>query len=385
MLLQILIIAMSALGGMSTDIYISGLPKMAASLHVSMHLVQTTITAFFLGLSLGQLIIGPASDRFGRRPVILTGLTVYILGTLFCIFSGNIYLIIFGRILQSFGACAGIVTAYAVIRDLFEGEKSTQLMAQITTALGIAAIISPTLGGYLQAWFNWRSSFILLGLLSSLMLLGIFFKLPESIKVLQKDALSIKKMFRNYLQLLSLPTYISYNLSVALAYPTFMIFLVAAPIFFIKGLHLNTQQFGLLYAVAGGTFALGGLFVKSYAVKFSKEKLLNYGFLTLLLGSILMILFSKLVLPSVTTFMVPFLIIMLGLAIVYSVGIAAAMQACSEIAGTAAALLNFTRFITASFVGFLVSYLGIHQQWGLGIFMLILVILSMTAAFFSKT
>src|SRR5213076_731089 len=156
-----LLAAITAIGFCSLHIVVPAMPLMAAAFDDSPARVQLVLTLYLAGIAAGQLVYGPLSDRFGRRPVVIAGLFVFLAGTMLCGLAGSLAVLIFGRVLEACGACAGIVLARAIIRDVYEREAAARGLALVMMVMSLAPAISPAVGAYLAEWLDWRAIFVL--------------------------------------------------------------------------------------------------------------------------------------------------------------------------------------------------------------------------------
>jgi len=157
-----LLTALVALGPISTDLYLPSLPGLARDFGVAAADVQLTLSVFLIGLAVAQLIHGPLSDRFGRRPVLLTGLAIYVVASVACLLAPTIEVLIAVRFVQAVGACVGPVLARAIVRDVHGREGATRILAYMSAAMALAPAIGPIVGGFVEVWLGWRVNFLLL-------------------------------------------------------------------------------------------------------------------------------------------------------------------------------------------------------------------------------
>ena len=155
-----ILICLSAIGPVALNIFLPSMPNLAVSLDTSHDIAQLTLTLYLVAMAFCQLVLGPLSDKYGRRPIILIGVAVFTLSSVGCAFAFNIEQLIFGRILQAAGACAGIVITRAIVRDLYDQQKTTSILGYMTMIMAIAPMLSPIIGGYLDQWYSWRASFL---------------------------------------------------------------------------------------------------------------------------------------------------------------------------------------------------------------------------------
>ncbi|WP_245519278.1 MFS transporter [Neorhizobium sp. JUb45] len=186
----------------STDFYLPVMPDMAAQLGADAGSIEYTISGFLIGFSLGQLLWGTVSDKYGRRIPVAIGLVLFIIGSIGCATSGFVQTIIFWRILQALGACAGVVLARAMVRDPYQGPRAAQMLSTLIAVMAIAPLLAPILGGQIAAIGGWRSIFWTLVALGSLLLAGMF-TLPETLPVERRRTDPLSSAFKRYAQLLS--------------------------------------------------------------------------------------------------------------------------------------------------------------------------------------
>ena len=175
-----LIVAITACGTLGMHLIIPALPDTAQALRVSPAAIQLSITLYLVGLAIGQLVYGPISDRFGRRPVLLVGLGLFTLAGIATTVAPNAWMLVVARILQSIGACAGLVLGRAIVRDSATPDRAAAQLAMLTLVMSAAPAIAPVLGGYATAWFGWRAAFALLAIVGGVTLVLAVLLLPET-------------------------------------------------------------------------------------------------------------------------------------------------------------------------------------------------------------
>lgn len=159
----VLITAMLMIQPLSTDLYLASLPSLGNEFSVPVSTVQLTLSLFVMGFGSAQLIVGPLSDRYGRRPVLLAGLALYVLASAACGLSSSIQLLITARFIQALGCCSAVMIARAIVRDAYAPEHSARVIARASTWISLAPIVGPILGSVLQVNFGWRAAFVVLG------------------------------------------------------------------------------------------------------------------------------------------------------------------------------------------------------------------------------
>ncbi|MEA5098591.1 MAG: MFS transporter, partial [Burkholderiaceae bacterium] len=164
---------------LSTDLYVASLPALGKAFDASPSIVQLTLSVFMVAFGFAQLIAGPLSDRFGRRPVLVFGLMLYVLASAACALSFSIWLLITARFFQALGCCASLIVARAIVRDAYAPEHGMQIMVRASSWLSVTPMLVPIIGAYLQVCFGWRGSFVLHTILSAALAIAIYLHLPE--------------------------------------------------------------------------------------------------------------------------------------------------------------------------------------------------------------
>lgn len=190
-LFTVILTALVAFGPLSTDMYLPSLPAMKAEFGASVSDVQLTLSIFLAGFAVSQLLYGPLSDRFGRRPILIFGIFAYGIASVACFLATSIEMLIVARFFQAFGACSGPVLGRAIVRDVFGQDRAAQVLAYMGSAMALAPAVAPLAGGYLQVWFGWQASFVFLAGFAFLLVLLVFslFGKLMSIKILRHSSL----------------------------------------------------------------------------------------------------------------------------------------------------------------------------------------------------
>ncbi|MDT7797618.1 MAG: transporter, family, multidrug resistance protein [Actinomycetota bacterium] len=209
---------LSAFGPLSIDMYLPALPQMAGDLHAADTTVQLTLSAFIVGLALGQLVLGPLSDALGRRGPLLVGLVLYVLGSVLCAVSPDAWLLVAARGIQSLGAAAGIVIARAAVRDLFSGTAMTKFFSTLMLVSGLAPILAPLIGGQLLNWTSWRGVFVVLTVFGALLLAVVAFALPEPLPADRRSPARLGRVMKTYGRLAVDRTFAGYALASGLLF-----------------------------------------------------------------------------------------------------------------------------------------------------------------------
>ena len=275
--LLLLITAMMMMQPLSTDLYLASLPSLVSGFGVPVATVQLTLSLFVIGLGSAQLVIGPLSDRFGRRPVLLTGLGLYVATSALCGLAQSIELLIAARFLQALGCCAAVMIARAVVRDAYEPQDSARFLARASTWISLAPIVGPILGAYLQVAFGWRAAFIALGIFSACVMVACLYHLPETNQHKNPNATQIKGILENYRLILSSREFWLNVTPGALSYCGIFIFISGSSFVLIDVLGVPTQWFGYCFALGVAGYMSGTLVCRRLLKTISGEKALRIG------------------------------------------------------------------------------------------------------------
>lgn len=236
-------------------IIIPALPATARAMGISISTVQLSITLYLIGLAAGQLLYGPLSDRFGRRPVLLAGMTLFTLASTATALAPSPTVLIGARILQSIGGCAGLVLGRAAVRDGATPEKAAGQLALLTLTMSILPAVAPAIGGYITAFVHWRASYFLLVAIGAITLFATVLLLPETHTGASRHApLSFG---RGYGRLLLSPVFMGFAVAGAFTTTSFYAFMAAAPFIFENHLHQPTESVGVYYLILMAGVAAG--------------------------------------------------------------------------------------------------------------------------------
>ena len=330
----------------ANDMFISALPAMRAVFNTS-H-VGLSMTVFLTGLALAQPIYGPLSDRFGRKPVLQFGMFIFLAGSVITVTTQSFNVFLLGRFIQSVGACAAIITGLAIVRDTQPGNKLHKSMGVMMAVIGVCPAIAPLIGSYFTASFGWRSSFILLLCFAIFYLIIISFLFKET-AVKNLHAAKPKHIINNYKTIFSNSIYRNYCIISALSYGVLFSFLSLAATYIVHLYFVPVVYFGWLILINGLVIFFAAVFVPHISEKFSIKTSVTIGAALITIGAICMLLLNQLIAACLLTFIIPMLIITLGIGFIRPSAIVGALsQTDKKLAGTAAAGFNFCAFVGGS-------------------------------------
>lgn len=289
MLLLMTIIIMEILSGAEVDIFVPSFPDLQRTFSLSPFMVELTLGVNLTAHCVTSLLVGNLGDRYGRRPIILLGLGIFIIGTLFCIFSTAYWHLLFGRFWQGVGVSAPAVLSYLVLADKYSAEKQQQLMGVLNGALNLAIAFAPVVGSYINMFYHWQGNFVLLLVLSLICLaLGLAF-LPKGVKNPE-----ISFSLREYGPVLRSTKAFYYIATIVFSLQTYWIFIAMSPILYMEDLGISIKAFGFYQGALAAIFSIGsfgsGFFLRRYGQKncFFFSIFLLVGFTVMLLILILL-------------------------------------------------------------------------------------------------
>ena len=363
--LQIAVLAaLAATGTLATNILLPSLPQMAASLKVSSAAVTSAITIFLAVFALGQLVVGPISDRYGRRWPVLTGFAVCFAGSIWCGFANDLPSLLVGRVVQAAGACATSVLSRAIARDLFSGAALGRAMALIMIAMAAAPGFSPLLGGALDHTFGWRSEFVFVAVFAAVGAIAYSAVLGETHRS-TRIPLNPGAIASTYLALSADRRFLIPAATVSMIMGGLFSMFSAAPRVLIEGLHFTPIGLGWFFA---GTvlFVFGaGMLATRLAPRFGLDRAVQFGLLLAAAGSIAILLVS-IFNPIFLPFLCAMSVFVLGMGIVNPLGTAQALSPFGEKAGAASALLGFWQMMGAAIGVWLAATVSHEAMFALG-------------------
>jgi len=364
--LVVLLGMLAGLGPLSIDMYLPALPIITSELNATPSLTQLSITACLIGIASGQLFLGPYSDRHGRRIPLIISLTVYIIVSIFCVFSPSIEVFVALRFLQGAAGSAGVVLSRAMVRDLYSGTELTKFFALLMLVNGAAPILAPVAGGLLMKVTSWRGIFLTLSILSALMLLAVIFKLKETLPKERRSTGGMKEIFSTYLQLLVDRTFIGYALTQAFVMAAMFAYIAGSPFVLQNIFHVSPQLYGLIFAINGIGIILASQITGRLAGRIAEASMLKFGlFLAASAGTSLLI--AVITNAGLFAILIPLFFVVASVGIVNTTSFSLAMEKQGKQAGSAAALLGVLSFVGGAIFSPLVGIAGGHTALPMGI------------------
>ncbi len=281
--LVLVLVLATAIGPFALQVFLPALPAIQQGFQVNTATAQLVFSLSAFSIAFSMLLYGPISDRVGRRPALIGGLVVYLVGSVICAAAPTITILIIGRIVQAAGGCAGLVLTRTIVRDLYSLDRSTTLLAYITMAMVAAPMVAPALGGLLTDVAGWRSVFMAGAALGAVILLAVHGGLPETAPPVGGPA---RNPFRGFGPLLRSPVFMGYALQGAWSISVFYAFLAAAPFVMMTVMHRPAAEYGLMFVLVSGSFMVGNFLAARYSARIGADRMIILGSLGSLAGAL---------------------------------------------------------------------------------------------------
>lgn len=370
-----LLAVVSAIAPASLHILVPALPLLAVIFRSPPGNVQLVLTLFLVGVAAGQLVYGPISDRFGRRPVLIAGLVLYLVGTALGGLALSLPALILGRVLQALGGSSGMVLGRAIVRDLYDRERSASALAIVSLTMSLAPSIAPAIGGYLAVWAGWRADFVLLGLIGTAGLVLTAARLEET--HLTRAPVDVAAMAGSFMLLLRSPAFLGYALAAAFTSASWFTFTASAPYLLTQLLHAPLSTYGLMILLPMGAYMVGAALLARLTMRFGSTAFFVAGLALSLASGAMMALWSWGLGLSAWSMFVPMALSSIGNGLSQPPALAAGLSVYPRIAGAASGLMGFMQMMIAASGTFLVALLPQNT----GAWMILLVSLFMLLAF----
>jgi DHA1 family bicyclomycin/chloramphenicol resistance-like MFS transporter len=353
----LLLVAMTGVAPISLYMLVPALPILAKTFDSNVSIAQMTVSLYMVGIACSQILMGPLSDRFGRRPVLLAGLGLMVVASAACSFAETLPQLIAARFFQAFGGASGMVVSRAIIRDLYSRERISSMISLVIAVMMIAQMLSPLTGGLIEAAFGWRAIFYVITAASLAVSVAIALVLPETRRVRLASA-----SFRSDVGgLLTSRAFIGYMLCQVLASQIIFTFAGGAPYIVITHMGRTGAEYGAWFATIGFAYLVGNLFCVRFAPRHSLERLIWFGLALQLFGSLLNLVCGLTGINQAPAWLFGTqMIVMFANAFVMSNSAAGAISVRPEAAGTASGAMGFLQMGLGSFLSQFGAYLGGH-------------------------
>lgn len=352
----VFLVAITALGPMSTDFYLPALPALARALGTDTAGAQLTLSVYMIGFAFGQLILGPLSDRYGRRPVMLAGMAVYVLAAAACALATSIGALVAARFVMALGACAGPVLGRAVVRDIYGPHDAARTLSHIATGSALAPLVAPLFGGWLTTLFGWRSTFVALTLFALGLAIMTWQMLRETNLNPDPHAVRPLRMLANYRLLLADRQYRGALLTGSGAFAALFAFISAAPFVFIDLFGMTPAQMGLAFGTNVTGFMVGSSLSARLSRRLGSARLMRAGALLGAAGGIVLAALSLGGIEGPAAVILPMWAITLACGLLLPNATALALADYPHMAGAAASLMGFVQMGLGAAAGLVVGH-----------------------------
>ena len=337
----------SSLGMVASTIYVPSIPAIAAAFETSIPRVQLSFVGYLLAFAASMLVLGPLSDRCGRRRTILFGLGVSALSGIACTVSPTVEFLIGARVVQGVGACAGLVVGRAITRELWGREAAAQVIAGRAIAATLMQAFAPVVGGYLQEWFGWRSNFAFIAVLAGVAMVLVRRYIPgERTEVL--SGLPLRGIFESYQTLIKTPRFMSYAFTAAGSHAGFHIFAAGAPAVLIVGFGVRPEEYGYYASLPPFGFLVGSFLSNRLTRRLGIDGLIGIGSMVVIPAGAVMVVLALLGIASPYAVIGPMILICCSSGLITPNATAGSLGVKAGIVGTASGLGSFMQMTGAA-------------------------------------
>jgi MFS transporter, DHA1 family, multidrug resistance protein len=364
--LTVLLALLTAVGPLSTDMYLPSLPDITRLLGTSAAEVQLTLSAYLIGFALGQVVYGPLSDHYGRKPVLVAALGVFCVASLACAAAPGIEALIVARVLQAFGGSGAIVLARAIVRDLYDGVRAGRELALMGAIMALAPVIAPLIGGILQSRFGWRASFVVLVGLGALTIAVVVMKLPETLRRRTPEPVSLPRILGTYGTFAQDRSFLAHLGIISASYAGLFAW-ISGSSFVLQDLYgLSALGFSAAFALSCVGYLIGAALAAWLVARLGLDRTIGFGALALAGGGLAMLPAAALS-TSAVPLVLPSVLYLCGLGLAMPQAVAGALIPFPDRAGSASSLVGFVQQTSAAAVGAVVGQLIGTSAWPLAI------------------
>ncbi|TVT89046.1 multidrug effflux MFS transporter [Pseudomonas sp. RGB] len=343
----VLLTVLIGLPRITLDMHLPALPAMADDFHASDSQLQLTLTLYALGSAISLLVSGPLTDRFGRRPVLLSGLLMYAVATVACALADSIGVLIVARLFQALGGCCTTVIGRVIVRDHFDRHEQARLLGLISMAMAISPMAAPVLGSLMLPFIHWRGLFIVLAVIGVTLCLVVFRRLPET-RPPEVAAAPPSNLLRLYGQLLRDRYFLRYSLAIGCVYSTYFPFISESSALLQRGFHLSASAYALVFVATISGYMLGANLFRRLVLRVEADQLISAAIALNVLGCVMLAGATVAVPQAWLAIVLPMVVIMVSVGMVIPACQLSVLQPYGAIAGTASGFFFFIQmFLTA--------------------------------------
>jgi DHA1 family bicyclomycin/chloramphenicol resistance-like MFS transporter len=361
--LTALLAGLTAVGPLSTDMYLPSLPQIAGDLTATTPQVQLTLSAYLIGFACGQILYGPISDRHGRKPVLLAAVALFCMASLACALSTSIEMLIAARTAQALGGSGAVVLTRAIVRDLYSGARAGRELSLIGSVMALAPVLAPIAGGMMQSALGWRSIFLIMVVAGAAGLALVWTLLPETLTRREAKAASRSPMLQSYRIVISNRVFLAYLGLGSFSYAGLFAWISGAS-FVLQNLYgLTPFAFGFVFAIASFGYLTGTTVAARTVTRLGLNGIIGIGSVLLAIGGLLGCASVAFGLTSSLSIVIPVAVFLTGFGMVLPQSIAGAITPFPERAGAASSLFGFIQQTGAAICGAVVAWLLGKNAW----------------------
>jgi len=342
---------MVVLSPLAIDIYLPSMPTMAAEFSVSASEVQSTLVLFLFAMGVGQIIIGPLADRYGRRPIAMGGILLYIASSILAAVAMEFHWLQIARVLQGLAACSTSIVVFSAVRDCFTPKESARYYSYLNGVICVIPALAPTLGGLLALQFGWRSTFVFMMLYAVVMMILVGYRLPETRPA---NTVTTGPLYRwsRYKPVIIEPHFLFYAFSCMAGMAAILSYVSYAPVWIIETLGMSELTFSGLFGLNAAVNIIACFAAPMVITRLGNRPTVMLALSTMLVSAIMQVLLQQwgpaTGLPAALSFMLPMMLLCIGFALLLGPATSMALAAFGERAGTATAILGFIQMSGAS-------------------------------------
>jgi len=345
------LMSMVVLSPLAIDIYLPSMPTMAAEFSVSASEVQSTLVLFLFAMGVGQIIIGPLADRYGRRPIAMGGILLYIASSILAAVAMEFHWLQIARVLQGLAACSTSIVVFSAVRDCFTPKESARYYSYLNGVICVIPALAPTLGGLLALQFGWRSTFVFMMLYAVVMMILVGYRLPETRPA---NTVTTGPLYRwsRYKPVIIEPHFLFYAFSCMAGMAAILSYVSYAPVWIIETLGMSELTFSGLFGLNAAVNIIACFAAPMVITRLGNRPTVMLALSTMLVSAIMQVLLQQwgpaTGLPAALSFMLPMMLLCIGFALLLGPATSMALAAFGERAGTATAILGFIQMSGAS-------------------------------------
>jgi MFS transporter, DHA1 family, multidrug resistance protein len=360
--LTLLLAMLTALGPVSMDMYLPSLPDIAHVLKAPTARTQLTVSSYLIGFAVGQVIYGPLSDRYGRRPVVLAAVALYLTSTIACAAAQSVELLIAARFLQGISGSGSIVLARAIVRDLYSGVRAARELSLMGSISAFAPIVAPMIGGVLQTAFGWRASFVCMCVGAIVAMLVAARLLPETLRRRSGEPVSLFSIARGYGAVLRHRGFLIYLGILTISYAGLFAWISGASVVLQSIYGLSAVAFGFTFALGAAGYMVGAMIATRLVVRLGLDRTIGVGVVVLAGGGLVLAAVVAAGIPGIWL-VAAMAVYLAGLGLAMPQAMAGALTPFPDRAGTAASLMGLVQQTVAAIVAAVIGgYLG-RSAW----------------------